>query len=106
MKDCVFCKIVNGEQSADIVLETDDIIVFPDINPHAPTHLLIVSKKHIKDITEVDEKTWSAIKEVAVRLGKERSLDGYRIVHNAGEAAIVPHLHVHFMAGITSDRSL
>jgi histidine triad (HIT) family protein len=103
MNDCVFCQIVKGEKSADIVLDTEDFVVFPDINPHAPVHLLIVPKKHIKDITEVDNETWSKLKDIAVRLGKERELDGYRLVHNVGDAALVPHLHVHFMGGISAE---
>lgn len=106
MNDCTFCQIVSKERSADIVLETDDFVVFPDINPHAPVHLLIVPKKHMKDVTEVDNETWVKIKDVAVRLGKERELDGYRLVHNAGNAAIIPHLHVHFMAGISPEDKL
>lgn len=89
-----------------MVLETDEIIVFPDINPHAPVHLLIVPKKHIQDAREVDDQTWNLIKDVAVRLGKEKKLEGYRLVHNVGSSAIVPHLHVHFMAGIGKEEKL
>lgn len=106
MKDCNFCKIVEGKESADKVYEDDNIVVFPDINPHAPVHLLIVPKKHIKDVTEVDVETWDNIRDVSVKLAKERSLDGFRLVHNAGTAAMIPHLHVHFMAGISAERKL
>lgn len=106
MDDCIFCQIIKGEKSADIVLETDEIVVFPDITPHAPVHLLIVPKKHIQDIREADNETWSQIKDVAVRLGQERELEGYRLVHNAGDAAIVPHLHVHFMGGVSAEDGL
>lgn len=106
MNDCIFCQIVKGEKPADIVFETDEIIVFPDINPHAPIHLLIVPKKHVQDVTEVDSETWNLIKDVAVRLAKERKVEGFRLVHNAGNAAIVPHMHVHFMAGISPEEKL
>ena len=106
MNDCTFCQIVNKEKSADIVLETDDVIVFPDINPHAPVHLLIVPKKHTQDVMEVGNETWIKIKDVAQRLAKERELEGFRLVHNAGNAAIIPHLHVHFMAGVSAEDKL
>jgi histidine triad (HIT) family protein len=106
MNDCVFCKIIKGKKETDMVLETDELIIFPDINPHAPIHLLIVPKKHTQDVTEVDDETWKMIKDVAVRLAKERELEGFRLVTNAGDAALVPHLHVHFMAGVGADDKL
>jgi histidine triad (HIT) family protein len=106
MNDCIFCQIVKGEKPADIVLETDEIIVFPDTNPHVPVHLLIVPKKHIQDVREADNQTWNLIKNVAVRLGKEKKLEGYRLVHNVGSSAIIPHLHVHFLGGISAEEKL
>lgn len=106
MEDCIFCKIVEGKEKADVILETDDIVVFPDANPYAPIHLLIVPKKHVKDITKIDGEMLNLIKKVALQLAEEKKLDGFRLVHNAGSAAIVSHMHVHFMAGITSERKL
>lgn len=106
MKSCIFCKIIKREVPAQIEKETDDLIIFKDINPRAAVHLIIAPKKHIKDITESDGKIWQEIKDVANALAKEKSLVGFRLVHNAGAAAIIPHMHVHFLGPIAVDREI
>ena len=99
MNDCVFCKIVNGEIQTDKEIDTERVVVFADANPAAKLHLLIVPKKHIKDISEDSEGLWAEIGEVAKNLATSHNLEGFRLVHNAGEAAEVKHMHVHFLAG-------
>ena len=101
----IFCKIINKEAPADIIMETDDWVAFKDIHPQAPVHVLIVPKKHIEDIglAKEDEKELvgkliMAANEVAdkLKLGK-----GFRLIINQGEhgGPLVPHLHVHLLGG-------
>lgn len=106
MKDCIFCKIVNKQIPKTIEKETDEIIVFKDINPRAPIHLLLVPRKHYRDITEADGQIWSKIREVALQIAKEKNLRGFRLVHNAGDAAAVAHMHVHFLGEVSKDREV
>ena len=106
MNDCIFCRIVSGEVPTEIEKETDRVVVFRDIHPSAPIHYLIVPKIHIRDIREAESYLWDDIRDVASDLAKERNLSGFRLATNAGDAAMVPHMHVHFLAGITKDRSV
>jgi histidine triad (HIT) family protein len=106
MEDCIFCKIVKKEVPSDIIKETDNFIVFPDINPQAAIDFLIAPKKHISDIFEMDDPSWIEIKSIAQAIAKEKGFDSFRLVHNAGAAALVPHMHVHLLAGVTKDRKL
>ncbi|MFB6344674.1 MAG: histidine triad nucleotide-binding protein [bacterium] len=103
--DCLFCSIIEGEQDADQVYETDEVLGFHDINPQAPTHLLFVPKKHIasvNDLRESDEsligKLYTAARSVAEDKGFAES--GYRLVVNCGDDAMqsVDHLHLHCLA--------
>lgn len=104
MDDCVFCKIVKGEIPAEIVDQTDNLIVFKDKDPKAPVHLLIVPKIHIKDLGELAMSLWVDIGNMAKKIAKEKNISGFRLVHNAGNAAVVPHMHVHFLAEVTVGR--
>jgi histidine triad (HIT) family protein len=105
--DCLFCRIVAGGIPADLVLETDDAIVFRDIAPQAPVHLLAVPRRHIPSIAAVTPDDWStlgALVEAANRAGQDALGDrGYRIATNVGEEAgqSVFHLHLHIMGGAT-----
>ncbi|MCS7227383.1 MAG: histidine triad nucleotide-binding protein [Endomicrobia bacterium] len=105
-RECIFCKIINKEIKSEIVFENENIIVFKDINPQAPLHLLIVPKKHISSLNEIDDDNKSIIAEVfmtakiiATQLGVEN--EGYRIVVNTGKNAgqEVFHIHFHFLSG-------
>ncbi len=100
MTDCIFCKIVKGEDNTKIEKETENFIVINDINPQAGLHLLIIPKKHIKDISEADDAIWKELKETAVYIAKSRSLKGYKLIHNAGDAAAIPHMQVHLLSDI------
>ncbi|HID82516.1 MAG TPA: histidine triad nucleotide-binding protein [Chromatiales bacterium] len=106
MSDCIFCKIIAGEIPADVVLENDDVLVFRDLNPQAPTHLLAIPKKHIATINDIQEedaevtgKLFLAAKKVAAEEGIVEA--GYRVVMNCGEAAgqEVFHIHLHILGG-------
>ena len=106
MSDCLFCKIRDGEIPADIVFENDDVLAFRDVNAQAPTHVLIIPRKHISttnDLTEDHElimgRLFSAAKIIATQEGV--SSDGYRMVVNCNEKAgqTVFHIHMHLLAG-------
>lgn len=104
MTDCLFCKIIKREISSNIVHETDSIVVFPDINPAADVHLLIVPKQHIggmMDLTNEHDKLLSEVYQVVNRLVSEYNLanNSYRVVVNGGRAQHVPHLHFHLLGG-------
>ena len=103
---CIFCKIVNKEMKSQIIHEDEEILVFHDINPQAPVHVLVVPKKHISLITEMheeDQKMFGKMiyiaKEVAQELGIASS--GFRLVLNNGPDAnqTVPHIHLHVIGG-------
>lgn len=106
MEDCIFCKIVKRKVPAKIEKETDNILVFHDIQPQAIVHLLIVPKKHIEDIRVADDAIWKDIKQIALSLAKDKDLSGFRLVNNTGDASIIKHLHVHFLGGVSDKRKL
>lgn len=104
--NCLFCKILAGEIPADIVYESDTAIAFRDINPQAPTHVLIIPRKHIARINDIGEddqsivgSLYSAAREIAAAEGLAD--DGYRAVMNCNEAAgqTVFHIHLHLLGG-------
>jgi len=104
--NCLFCKIAGGEIPAKIVYQDDDVVSFEDINPQAPTHLLVISRSHIPSLDALDEshhETVGRVVHLAAELARSRGLakDGYRLVINCGPGAgqTVYHLHVHLLGG-------
>jgi len=105
-EDCIFCKIVNKEIPADLLYEDDQVIVFKDINPLAPVHLLLVPKKHIRSINDLEDPDKTVIvdlimtaKEMAAKMSVDKS--GYRLFFNVekGGGQEVFHLHLHLIGG-------
>ena len=103
--DCLFCRLVRGEIPAKKVFEDKETFVFEDINPQAPTHVLIIPKKHIVDLKEAKEEDAGIIGKlhlVAAQIARNRNIEnGYRTVFNVGPAAgqSVFHLHLHLLGG-------
>ena len=100
MNDCIFCKIAKGEISTKFVYEDSDVVVFPDIRPFKPVHLLIVPKKHIPDFLEVQNASlFEKLCSIAQKMVKKEHLNGkgYRLSINGGGAQIINHLHIHLM---------
>lgn len=105
MEDCIFCKIVNGEIPSTKVYEDESVIAFKDLNPQAPIHILVVPKKHYKNVLDVEEndniisKIYYAINKISVQEGFDK--EGFRIINNCGENAgqTVMHMHFHIIAG-------
>ncbi|HJX45840.1 MAG: hypothetical protein A2V72_02230 [Candidatus Nealsonbacteria bacterium RBG_13_37_56] len=106
MNDCVFCKIVNGIIKTDFEEETNNLVVFRDKYPKAPIHFLIVTKKHIQDIKSDKDALWTSIGKLSVDLAEKLKIKGFRLVHNAGDAASVKHMHVHFLGEVSEDREV
>jgi histidine triad (HIT) family protein len=105
-ENCLFCKIVNGEIPADIVYESETALAFRDINPKAPTHVLVIPRKHISTINDIgteDEAIVGSLYTAAREIAAEEGIaeDGFRAVMNCNEAAgqSVFHIHLHVMGG-------
>lgn len=106
MSECIFCRIAAGELSADIVHEDDRVIVFKDITPQAPIHLLLIPKRHVStllELTEEDGELLTHIFTVIRQVVKEYDLGkkGFRTVINTGDEGgqTVKHLHFHLLGG-------
>ena len=105
MSDCIFCKISQKEIESEIIHENDDLLAFRDINPKAPTHILIIPKEHIPMIAEATEEHESLLGKMilaAKDLADDENLDkGYRLVFNNGDhgGQEVYHIHLHLLGG-------
>ena len=107
MTDCIFCKIVDGEIPAKIVRRTDELVAFRDVDPKAPTHILLVPVEHraaVRDFTGPEGcAMMGRLLQAAAEIAAEEGLDaqGYRLVTNTGAAAgqSVDHLHLHLLGG-------
>ncbi len=104
--DCLFCKIVNREIPSEFLYEDDTYVVFKDIKPAAPVHLLLVPKKHIRcinDLTEEDRDILSGLFMVAKEMAKEQGVNesGYKLLFNVekGGGQEIFHLHLHLIGG-------
>ena len=104
--DCVFCQILAGKIPGNLMYQDGEVVVFPDINPVAPTHLLVVTKKHIPSVAHLSDDETPIVGymvKVANQLAREHGFagSGYRLVINCGKdgAQVIPHLHMHVLAG-------
>ena len=103
--DCLFCRIVRGEIPSKKVFEDSETFVFEDLKPQAPTHVLIIPKKHIVDVKEAkpqDAEIIGKLHLVAAQIARDRKIEnGYRTVFNVGPGAgqSVFHLHLHLLGG-------
>lgn len=105
MDDCLFCKIIAGKIPSKKIYEDDKVYVFEDINPKAPTHVLIIPKRHIAGLKEAEKDDAEIIGYshlVAANIARERGIeDSYRTVYNVGPGSgqSVFHLHLHLLGG-------
>ncbi|MGD2120318.1 MAG: histidine triad nucleotide-binding protein [Gemmatimonadota bacterium] len=104
--DCLFCRIAQGEIPADVVRSDPDILAFRDINPQAPTHILIIPRKHIASVTDLESEDTELMGRLfltARELAEDEGVaeEGYRMVVNAGAGAgqTVFHIHLHLLGG-------
>jgi len=105
-KNCLFCQIVKGEKPADFVYQDDSLVVFKDIRPHAPVHLLIVPRKHIRSVNDLREEDKEIISDMIFKAkeiarGQEISESGYKLIFNIerGGGQVIFHLHMHLLGG-------
>jgi histidine triad (HIT) family protein len=104
MSDCLFCKIAANELDSESVYESSDVLAFRDINPAAPTHILVIPKKHVASAAELSDADGPVLAEIFTTIAKlatEGGVDSYRVVTNVGADAgqTVHHLHFHLIGG-------
>ena len=106
MEDCIFCKIIKGEIPSTKVYEDVEILAFNDVNPAAPIHILVIPKKHINSLVDMnseDEKIVGKIYGVINKIAEEKGFkeEGFRVIVNCGKngGQEVMHLHFHILAG-------
>ena len=103
--DCIFCKIAAGEIPSTKVYEDDKILAFRDINPMAPTHILVIPKEHIGGVDELNAENSAVVAHIFAKIAEiaknEGLTNGYRVVSNIGEdgGQTVRHLHFHILGG-------
>jgi histidine triad (HIT) family protein len=105
-KDCIFCQIAQGQTDTEMLYQSDSLVVFKDINPHAPVHLLLVPKKHIRsinDLSDADQEILAELIMVAKEMAKEHGVakSGYKLLYNVekGGGQLIFHLHLHLIGG-------
>ncbi|MEA4852836.1 MAG: histidine triad nucleotide-binding protein [Christensenella sp.] len=106
MEDCLFCRIIAGEIPSEKVYEDDLVYAFHDIDPQAPEHVLIIPKKHIKSMMQIENDDFiylEAMVKAAQKIAREKGIDkdGFRAVFNTGDngGQTVHHLHMHLLGG-------
>lgn len=107
--DCIFCKIRDREIPKEFTFEDDDIMVFPDIHPVRPIHMLIIPKIHVEDFLEFnDESLMLKVKIIMDKIIRDNELDekGYRVGVNGGGAQLINHVHFHVSGPMTKDMGM
>jgi len=106
MADCIFCKMVSGEIQPDVVYENDDVLAFRDVSPQAPTHVLVIPKKHYSTTNDLQPEDAELMGKLVLSAQKVAEIDGlseqgYRMVLNCNEGAgqTVFHIHMHVLGG-------
>ncbi len=101
MPDCIFCKIAAHEIPVQAVYEDGESLAFPDMNPQAPTHLLLIPKQHVQNVEEVPAELLGHLLHTAAALAKSELPHGHRIILNTGKdgGQTVAHVHLHILGG-------
>lgn len=106
MSDCLFCRIAEHQVESDVIYEDDDLVAFHDINPQAPTHILIIPRKHIATVNDAGEEDQDLLGKMVLKardLASEQGIasDGYRLAMNTGSngGQAVYHIHLHLLGG-------
>lgn len=100
--DCIFCRIASGEVPAETVHRDDDVVAFKDLNPRAPLHVLVIPRRHVAKLGELDDEALGGrLLQAARRVAREAGYEDYRVVVNngAGAGQSVGHLHLHVLGG-------
>ena len=110
MENCIFCDIANAKSPAEIIHEDTIFMVFKDVKPLAPVHLLIVPKEHIASVNELQDKHKEMLGDMillAKKMAKEQNVsEGYKLAFNTGRKGgqLVDHIHLHLMGGWKEDQ--
>lgn len=108
--DCIFCKIINGDIPNYTIYEDDIVLCFLDINPDSNGHTLVIPKKHIKDIMDMDSETFNhileVVKKIKAKLEDKLNIDGLTLVQNNGLVQEVKHFHLHLKPYYKEKRDL
>jgi len=104
MEDCLFCKIADKEEEADIIYEDEEFIAFKDIEPKAPEHILVMPKEHVDSVKELKtehKKLAGKLILTAKKIAEEKDAEGYKIVFNVGKEGgqLIQHIHLHLLIG-------
>lgn len=109
MSECIFCKIAQGDEEAKKIYESDDVVAFLDIKPRSPGHTLVIPKKHVEFLTDLDDELLSevfkAVKKVENMLKTALNPDAFNVGINDGKDAgqVIPHLHVNIFPRFEGD---
>lgn len=105
-ENCTFCQIIEGKKPADFVYQDESLVVIKDIRPHAPVHLLVIPREHIRSINDLQEKDKDIVFKMIVKareISKDDSItqSGYRLLFNVerGGGQVIFHLHLHLLGG-------
>ena len=109
MENCIFCKLRDKQVPAKILYEDEDVLVFPDIHPVRPVHLLIIPKEHVQELVMVDQpvlfqKLFAVVQQMIKREGLNDK--GYRVTINGGGAQYVNHLHIHLTGPLSQTAAI
>ncbi len=103
---CTFCRIISGEKSADFLYQDESLVVIKDIRPHAPVHLLVIPKRHIRSVNDLTEQDKDLVFNMILKartVAREQSIanSGYKLVFNTerGGGQVIFHLHLHLLGG-------
>ena len=106
MDDCLFCKIVAGEIPAEIVYENESVLAFRDVDPKAPTHILVIPKKHVRSMNELQREDQKLAGDIllaakSIAISEEINMSGFRTVFNTNDdgGQTVFHIHMHVLGG-------
>lgn len=103
MDNCIFCKIISGEIPSQFLHEDENCVIFKDIHPKAKTHLLVVPKKHVPTIAEMEDEDMKIVDHMIVcakNIAKKMGLSGYQLIFNVGKSGgqEIFHIHLHLMS--------
>lgn len=106
MENCIFCKIIHKQIQSEVLYEDEDLIVFKDVKPSAPIHLLIVPKKHIASVNDIVEDDVNMVGRIVYRakkMAEEQGVaqKGYKLIFNCGKEGgqVIDHIHLHLLGG-------
>lgn len=106
VEECIFCKIIKKQTPAGIIYEDETLVAFPDINPHAPVHILIVPKKHLATLNQAEKSDQSLLGQmllIAKKIAADQGITepGYKLAINVGRGGgqLIDHLHLHLLGG-------